>query len=64
MPAPTSPSSGARSKTVTVWPRRRSAIAVARPPRPAPEMMILRGTFAWIRGSFLDSIFGGETFSC
>lgn len=42
----TSPSSGALSKTVTEWPRLLNAIAVAKPPSPAPAMMTLSFTFA------------------
>jgi|SRR5271155_4148606 len=32
--------SGAFSKTVTLWPLRRDSIAQARPPRPAPTIMM------------------------
>lgn len=58
MPAPISPMAEADSRTVTEWPARAMAIAAARPPRPAPTMIVcgVRGVLGGVFG-------GGGTFS-
>lgn len=51
IPAPTSPNFSTCSNAVTLWPLRAKAIAVARPPSPAPATMISRETFAGFAGT-------------
>ena len=46
MPAPTSASSGAASRIVTLCPRAPKVRVAATPPIPAPTIIVLRGILA------------------